>query len=244
MHSTATPSPTQTSTKAASRPKLRPVISALFFDAAGTLIDTAEPVAETYHRILGAHGHPIPVETLTARFPRAFAEAGDPDFAGLPNGNQAERAWWRGIVERCADTPVSDPAFDALFTHYAHPDAWKALPDVEDTLAGAAAMGLRLAVVSNFDARLHLVLEGLGLAGHFELILTSGDARARKPDPAIFEIAMERMGLQPHQIRHTGDSHRCDAEGARNAGIAPFLLDRPQRDLIEFLQEVRHELRK
>jgi len=220
------------------------VITALFFDAAGTLIDTAEPVAKTYVRILSAHGHQIDVDTLTARFPKAFAEAGDPDFAGLPDGDDAERAWWRGIVEACVDSPISDEPFQALFSHYAQSSAWHVLPGVENTLDAARAMGLRLAVVSNFDKRLHQVLDGLGLSAHFELILTSGDARARKPCPSIFDQAMGRLNVQPAEVRHAGDSPHCDGEGATRAGIKPFILDLPKRGVPEFLEEVRNELRK
>lgn len=220
------------------------MITALFFDAAGTLIDTTEPVAETYARVLSSHGIDIPVNTLAARFPAAFAKAGDPDFSGLPDGDLAERAWWRSIVEACVDSRISDEPFEALFNHFAQPSAWTVLPEVIETLESARLMNLQTAVVSNFDARLHQVLAGLGLSPYFDLILTSGDARARKPSPEIFNQAMARLALQANEVRHVGDSPRYDGEGAKNAGIQPFILSPPERGLGQFLEEVRHELRK
>lgn len=218
--------------------------TALFFDAAGTLIDTVDPVAAVYARVFSRHQCPVPLDTLSSRFPEAFRAADDPDFAGLPDGDQAERAWWRGIVETCAGGPIPDSAFDELFDHYAEASAWTILPGVVEALEDARSVGLRLAVVSNFDVRLHRVLEGLGLKEHFEFVLTSGDARCRKPSPDIFRQALERMGVPPEQVRHVGDSARCDGEGARNAGIRPFVLSHPERDLQRFLEEVRHELPK
>ena len=220
------------------------VIRALFFDAAGTLIDTAEPVARTYARVLGQHGYTVAPERIAERFPAAFSKAGSPDFDGMPEGDLAERIWWRAIVDSCIGQRVNEEAFDALFNHYAEPKAWRILPDVVETLEHAAFMGLRLAVVSNFDSRLHRVLAGLDLARHFECVVTSAEVGARKPSPEIFRYTMARMDLEADAVRHVGDSPTCDVEGARAAGIQPFLLKPPAIGLRRFLNEVREDLRK
>lgn len=220
------------------------MISALFFDAAGTLIETAEPVSTSYARILGEHGHAVTAERVETGFPKAFSEAGEPDFRSMPNGELAERSWWRGIVETCVDSPITDEAFDALFRYFARPEAWKLLPDVLSTLETARSWGLRLAVVSNFDSRLHGVLKGLGLHDTFECIVTSADARVRKPAAGIFAHAMDKMQLAPEAIYHVGDSERYDLGGATAAGIRAFLLEPPERGLSQFLEKVGNELRK
>lgn len=203
------------------------VIEALLFDAAGTLIAPAEPVGDTYARILGRHG--IHHGDLQAGFARAFSEAGEPDFAGHDNGDAAERRWWRNVVDQSVGRKVPDDVFGELFDHYAAGDAWCVLPGVVEALESADAF--RLAVVSNFDRRLHRVLDELGLAPHFEFILTSADACARKPSPAIFKRALERLELRPEQVRHVGDSETADGEGARNAGITGYVLGHDLDDL-------------
>jgi HAD superfamily hydrolase (TIGR01509 family) len=80
-------------------------------------------------------------------------------------------------------------------------------------------LGLRLAVVSNWDVALHGYLEQLGLAGRFAAIVTSAEAGASKPDPRIFELALKRLRVRPERALHIGDSE-ADEEGARAAGMA------------------------
>ena len=47
-----------------------------------------------------------------------------------------------------------------------------------------------------------------------------------KPDPAIFERALARAGVAPHEALHVGDSLREDYHGARAAGLSALLLER------------------
>ncbi len=208
------------------------MIEALLFDAAGTLIAPAEPVGDTYARILASHG--LVHHDLQAGFIRAFATAGEPDFDHHSDGDLAERAWWRRVVELSVGQTVTDPMFTDLFDHYASGSAWRILPGVEDALDTAG--GFRLAVVSNFDQRLHRVLAELGLADRFELILPSSAARARKPSPAIFLHALDRLGLRPDQVLHVGDSEIADGQGPANAGIRGHVLGRDVTDLAQFVR--------
>lgn len=211
------------------------MIEALLFDAAGTLIAPAEPVGDTYARILGRHG--VAHGDLQAGFSRAFAEAREPEFDDHDDGDAAEREWWRKVVDRSVGRKVTEEVFTELFDHYATGDAWCVLPGVIDALK--RARDFRLAVVSNFDRRLHRVLDELDLAPHFELILTSADARARKPSPVIFELALQRLDLAPTQVRHVGDSPVADGEGAGNAGITGHVLGRDLDDLQAYVTLAR-----
>ncbi len=204
------------------------MLRALLIDAAGTLIEPAEPVARTYSRILAGFGHELPPESLAPRFAAAFREAGEPDYPAHPAGDLAERAWWQRVVARTVDprgrTEVGEEAFHALFEHYAQGRAWRVLPGVEAALAEATAAGLVLAVVSNFDLRLHRILAALGLDGWFEQVVTSAEARARKPDPAIFRQALERLGVAAGEACHLGDDPIADIAGAQGLGIAAIAV--------------------
>jgi putative hydrolase of the HAD superfamily len=75
--------------------------------------------------------------------------------------------------------------------------------------------GLRLAVVSNWDVGLTDHLRRLGLE---TTVVTSAEAGAPKPDPAIFLLALERLDVPPARAAHVGDSP-ADEEGARAAGM-------------------------
>lgn len=217
------------------------MIRALLFDAAGTLIEPAEPVAEVYARQAAACGLNLEATAIREAFGHAFGSSGDPAWERHPEGDAAEREWWRRVVrltlERAAARPLPDVfvagCFESLFAHYESSQAWRVYPEVVEVLGQARHEELRVAVVSNFDRRLHRILEGWGL--DFELVLTSADARARKPDPSIFRQALERLGLSPDEVLHAGDSPAADGGGARAAGIEPYLLDRPCNDLRGFL---------
>lgn len=220
------------------------MIRALLLDAAGTLIDLAEPVGKTYARILGQHGIHLPAAELESRFRRTFGSLGEPDFAAHPDGDTAERAWWRNLVETALCHSVTDAAFTALFDHYARPDAWTVFPEVPDVLHAARDAGFTLAVVSNFDLRLHPILEGLGLAPFFDLIVSSADARARKPSPSIFRHALDRLGVSPAESLHAGDSPVFDIEAATACGIGAYHVDRPARCLRGLLEQAAGPGRK
>ena len=92
------------------------------------------------------------------------------------------------------------------------------LPGALETLAGLRARGLALAIVSNWDVGLGEHIEGIGAAHLFSAIVTSAEAGAAKPDPAVFRIALERLSVEPGRALHVGDEPE-DEEGAAAAGM-------------------------
>ena len=93
-------------------------------------------------------------------------------------------------------------------------------------LAGAAEAlvrlrnaGLALACISNWDISLGRQLERSGLRGLFAEMVSSAEAGAAKPDPAVFAIALERLGVTAERALHIGDGD-TDREGAAAAGLA------------------------
>jgi putative hydrolase of the HAD superfamily len=115
----------------------------------------------------------------------------------------------------------------------------RAYPDAAPALEAARAAGLRTAVVSNGDWSLGEALRRTGLA--VEAVIDSASAGAAKPDPAIFERALGRLGVAAADALHVGDSDETDGEGARAAGIDVVILDRspaPQPGRIRSLDEL------
>lgn len=218
---------------------------ALFFDAAGTLIEVAEPVGAVYARHFSAVGIPCSAPEVNAAFRETFKRTKAPAFQPTVAGDQSERLWWQAVVAEVlalshpdgrdyAESTGFEALFDQLFHHYATADAWQVFPDVLPTLERARAHA-RLLVVSNFDDRLETILSGLGLAGYFHAIVTSSQAKARKPAPGIFRHALDAAGVTPAEAAHVGDCPRADREGAEACGIRGFLVARPQNSLPDFL---------
>jgi len=100
---------------------------------------------------------------------------------------------------------------------------------VEEGTASAldriAEAGYRLAVISNADGRVEGLMESVGLRRHFEFVLDSGSVGVEKPDPAIFEMAVDRMELDPGECLYVGDLFPVDVVGARRAGLRALLVD-------------------
>lgn len=206
-----------------------PRIRAVIFDAVGTLLHLREPVGATYARFAEAHGARIPASRLEEAFRRILAQAppsrpapGEP----LEAAAARERAAWRQVVRgtfRAADQSVrvddEDALFDALWAHYARPDAWTLAPGTREALDALAASGRALAVLSNFDQRLPPLLDALGLRARFDAVVLPADAGAAKPDRRIFEVCLARLGLPASRAVYVGDHAVRDVKAARAAGL-------------------------
>jgi len=207
-------------------------LKAVFFDAAGTLIKPVRPVGETYATLAHEYGIAASAAEISERFRTCFREAAPLAFPGM--SEQAivacEQRWWkelvRNVFEPWGDFARFDDYFTQLFTYFAQPTAWMLYPEVSETLAALHEKRLVLAVVSNFDSRLHTILRGMGIDQWFTTILISSRVGYAKPAREIFEAALDRHGLTPEAVIHVGDSEINDIRGAVNAGLTGVLIDR------------------
>lgn len=224
-------------------------IAAVSFDAGGTLIGIVEPVGATYARFARRAGFAADADLLDEGFRRAFAVA--PALAP-PDGYAGplldfELGWWRAIVAASLAHALGDDVvarraddverfFAATFEHYALPVAWQVLPDAGEAVRQLRDRGLTLAVLSNFDRRLHPLIATLDFGHAFAAIVPSSEAGAAKPAPAAFEhlrrhvAAATGTDVAPAEWLHVGDSLREDVGGARDAGWHAAWIDRRPGD--------------
>ena len=87
--------------------------------------------------------------------------------------------------------------FEAVYAHFAQPGVWSAYPEVGEVLDALRGQGLALGVISNFDRRLYAVFDDLGLTRFFDHIVISSEVGADKPDPFIFQHALELFRRRP-----------------------------------------------
>jgi len=97
-----------------------------------------------------------------------------------------------------------------------------------ELLAGLRDEGIRLAVVSNTFVPGQVLDRHLGRLGLLELLPTriySCDVGWRKPTPAIFRLALERVGAPAEEAIFVGDSLAADVRGAARVGMTAVLKD-------------------
>ena len=80
-------------------------------------------------------------------------------------------------------------------------------------------------VVSNSNGRARRILRRTGIEPHVDLVIDSQEEGVEKPDPRIFQRALERAGARPESTLHVGDLFHTDVVGARGAGLRAVLLD-------------------
>jgi putative hydrolase of the HAD superfamily len=206
-------------------------LRAVSFDAAGTLFHPVRPIGELYALVAARHGIVADPAHLHARFRAAFGAAPPLAFPPLPTDElrAREKAWWHAVVRQVfADAAIAPARFDAyfddLFAFFASADAWRVDEDALPLLASVRAHGLRVLVVSNFDARVRAVLAALGVAPLVDAITISSEAGAAKPDPRIFATALAAADVRPAEALHVGDTVREDLAAARAAGLEVVLI--------------------
>jgi putative hydrolase of the HAD superfamily len=228
-----------------------PQIKAIFFDAAGTLLHAHPSVGHVYAEAVSRHGPKVEPQTMETAFRKAFAERRGSRFSvlGCPSPLVNEGYdWWKALVFDVLDSlhiSVREPErfFAELYWRFAETDVWRLYPDAFPALLETRGRGLKTALISNWDVRLRRLIEGMGIAYLFDTVLISTEVGIEKPDPRIFQLTCERLGIQPHEALHVGDHAREDVEGANAAGLNAVRLDRKleadrQRAVIGDLREL------
>ena len=98
--------------------------------------------------------------------------------------------------------------------------------DTIPALNACRQMGLTVGLISNMNQSGDELADSMGLLPYIDLSITSHEVGAEKPNPLIFERALERAGARPERAVHVGDQITSDIAGAVNAGINAVLLDR------------------
>jgi HAD superfamily hydrolase (TIGR01549 family) len=108
----------------------------------------------------------------------------------------------------------------------AMPNRRELYPDVEPALAELRDRGLSLAIVSNTPVDATTLCDQLGLCERVDFIVSSCLVGCEKPDPRIFQAALERAGVPHHEALHVGDQPLSDVVGALGVGMRALLIDR------------------
>jgi putative hydrolase of the HAD superfamily len=196
---------------------------AIFFDAGGTLLRPYPSVGAVYASVAWRHGIHRTADEMEGAFRQTWAA-----LKRRPGLTVSRKEWWRELVFRVLGQE-NEACFEELFEAFARPDVWQVFPDVEGTLREARVRGLHVGVLSNWDNRLRKLLDGLGLAQHFDSMTISCEVGVEKPNGEIFLAALRAAGVTASEAVHVGDSYEDDLRGAEAVGMDAVLLDRQGR---------------
>ena len=141
-------------------------------------------------------------------------------------GDAYARGFWRAVFSD-SDLDLDEETIRRVGERYgATPTRLELFADSVPALADLRARGLSLAIVSNTPVDVTDLCAELGLGACFDVVVSSCVVGHEKPDPRIFQVALERAGVAPGEALHVGDQPLSDVDGALAAGMRALLLDR------------------
>lgn len=178
----------------------------IFFDVGYTLLDETPAWQEQFERLAAAvkrlGGQVSPGEI------NAFYEQCCVDFAPRQ---------WKAIVERFAPLPTQVEQLMAEAQGWRH-DLEVPFPGARQTLAELAKT-YRLGVIANQSLGTRKRMEQHGLLQHLSVIIGSAEAGVAKPDPRIFQVALQEAGCSPQHAVMVGDRLDNDVRPANSLGM-------------------------
>ncbi len=205
-------------------------IKAVFFDAGGTLLRPYPSVGEIYSSFAKKHGKKVHPDHVNTVFYELWHHRNGLAALQAGTSNKAEKAWWRELVREVFDRfngmENFEIFFEDLYHSFASKDTWQVFEETEKVLQTLKDKGYYLAIISNWDSRLLQICKSLDLERHFDAIHASALVGFAKPDPRIFQTALDHAGVLADEAVHVGDSVEDDYFGADALGIKAFFLDR------------------
>lgn len=207
---------------------------AVLFDAGETLVHPAPSFPELFSSVLAGAGYdrdPAAVIEASHSVFHRFSEAARDNELWTTSPERSER-FWKSVYERMLDALElggSIALCDLLYATFTDPANYALFDDVPGAMDALEARGMRLGIVSNFEAWLEDLLERLGVRERFPVRVISGIVGVEKPDERIFTLALEQIGMSAADVVYVGDNPEFDVEPAAALGMTPVLIDRRNR---------------
>lgn len=201
-------------------------LKAVLFDAGNTvMLVNYAVVAEA----LGSEGFDVEEDQVREAEYRARVRL-DPILARR-NSTEAPEIFRTYIRFVCESLGVEwgeavERAFRRITEYNREHNLWNRLnPQARGVLERLRRRNLAVGMISNSDGSIERMITERGLASYFRFVLDSHVVGVEKPDPRIFQMALELAGVEPAEAVYVGDLYSIDVVGSRAAGLDAILLD-------------------
>ncbi len=208
------------------------MIKAVFFDLYHTLVGYDPPREELEAKALGDFG----IQVRPEAFRRALVIADEfiyQEHARLSlskRSNEERMALYeqhQAIVLKEVGINASQQIIVGMLTKMQQFDMkLRLFEDVVPALTYLKGQDLTLGLISNADRDIASLCQELGLSSLLQIVVTSQNVGANKPDPRIFEETLRQAGVEASEAIYVGDQYQLDVVGANGAGMKGVLLDR------------------
>jgi HAD superfamily hydrolase (TIGR01549 family) len=199
-------------------------IDTVFLDAGGVL---CHPSWTRVADALVRHGAIVTSAALAAAEQKATRDIDDATVVGTTDDRSRGWLYFNLVLQHAGVTQNAgtDAALSELREYHRTDNLWEHVePDVTPALAALRGRGLRLVVVSNANGRLRHLFDRVDLTKWFDHVLDSHEWGVEKPDPRLFQLALEQSRADAANTVHVGDLYHVDVMGARAAGLREGIL--------------------
>lgn len=198
---------------------------AVLFDLGGTLVNTVD-ISEIFRRILETFGFRVDVDEISKALETNRSNL-DVEAGQVELGESFWTKWNANLLIEVgieSDTEhLARRISDAWWNHA----GLQLYPDVMPTLASLRTKKILTGIVTNaLRNDYEQILQRLKIEQYFDVVVGTDDCRAAKPNPRIFQYALEKLNLKPSETLFVGDDLRRDYEGSKKAGMKPLLINR------------------
>jgi putative hydrolase of the HAD superfamily len=188
-------------------------LQAILFDLDDTLIDRRATMPKYAEKFLADFADALP-ELTVDEVEKAIVEADGGGYRGRDKFHDLQEALpW-----------TKRQAVETLIEHWntEFPRVVQPMAGLFTLLNQLSVRGYKLGLITNGTSeRQNAKLDLLGIRDYFDVTLISAEVGYEKPDPLIFLLALEALGVEAEEAIYVGDHPRNDVEGADFAGITP-----------------------
>lgn len=205
---------------------------AVFFDVGNTLLYPYPSVSQVVREVLAEEGHVHDLHAIDEYMPLVddyYEDRYREDDTFWTNEDETSAVWVGMYSLLCRKLGIDVDAEKIamrVYDEFGRANRWRAFDDVAPALERLRARGIKTGLISNWDRRLAGLFDGLGLMPLIDTVVSSAEVGLHKPDPRIFELALERLEVAAAHSVHVGDHYYADMVGAGSVGMLPVLIDR------------------